>query len=551
MPGPGMQSVAWDGADNRGRAFLPGRYPYSIVVKGGEYHFPMSDVENNPEGGPIYTLLNASNPYGNNVGFYDHRGYYTADGELVPDRDPNDGDPTDDALCGANPPVPPATSLIVGDDSSVPGFNAFGFTNQSGNTNVMCSGSFGDTKTLDLWTFVPGLPPEGAVILISPADFGDAPDTGSGTGTNNYSTLLENNGPLHGLDSDLLYLGAGASGDSDGFVDGVDDTGSALDDDDDAFDPADGALVSVPASGTYGLNNTVVNNDTDETGTLHGWVDFDRNGAFEAGEYASVPVVPGETSVNLGWVVPDNAIAGETYIRLRLTTDTLTDDETTDGVDERSLGAAKDGEVEDYRTEIVAEAGGPKVLLVKRITQIAGQGDRNPNDGTVLDQVIDDVDSAQSSEDNHPYWPTGYLVGAIHGGLVRPVSNQVADTVEYAIYFLSMGSATARGVLLCDRIPENTTFIPDAYGSNQTSDLLGVTLQLGANQQQLTSNIDDDAATYFSPGEDPTAQFPSIVCDGPNSNGLLVIDLGDLPQATGEGVPDNAYGSFRFQVRTH
>ena len=111
MAMPGIQTAQWDGLANDRQPFPVGTFPYAIIIRGGEYHFPMSDVENNPIGGPIYNLLNATNPRGNTVAFYDHRGYYTRDGALVPDRDPDDGDPIDDALCGENPPFPPVANL--------------------------------------------------------------------------------------------------------------------------------------------------------------------------------------------------------------------------------------------------------------------------------------------------------------------------------------------------------------------------------------------------------------------------------------------------------
>jgi hypothetical protein len=48
-------------------------------------------------------------------------------------------------------------------------------------------------------------------------------------------------------------------------------------------------------------------------------------------------------------------LTGRLYVRLRITTDTLTDDPNTD-VDERSLGPASDGEVEDYAIPLPALA---------------------------------------------------------------------------------------------------------------------------------------------------------------------------------------------------
>jgi GEVED domain/Right handed beta helix region/SdrD B-like domain len=86
--------------------------------------------------------------------------------------------------------------------------------------------------------------------------------------------------------------------------------------------------------------------------TLHAWVDFNKNGSFEASEYASTPVNNGATSATLSWTVPSGTTAGSSYARFRLTTQTLTDNTGTVGEDERSIGAASDGEVEDYAVAI-------------------------------------------------------------------------------------------------------------------------------------------------------------------------------------------------------
>ncbi|MGL5944349.1 MAG: hypothetical protein ACRC2S_29055 [Waterburya sp.] len=167
MSSAGSQTVIWNGKDNSGQSFPVGNYSYKVQIHAGEYHFPMSDAENNVFGGPTYELLNATNPLGNKTAFYDHRGYYTVGGALVPDRDQTDGNPTDDALCGNNPPTPPATDPVLGADSSSASFNLFGST--GGSSGVKCTGPFGDTKTLDLWVFVPNITaPESLVIVTNP-----------------------------------------------------------------------------------------------------------------------------------------------------------------------------------------------------------------------------------------------------------------------------------------------------------------------------------------------------------------------------------------------
>ncbi|MEL6816718.1 MAG: GEVED domain-containing protein, partial [Cyanobacteria bacterium J06598_3] len=380
MTTSGLQTVAWDGFANGGTPFPTGTFPYKIEIRGGEYHFPMSDVENNPFGGPIYNLLNAANPRGNTVGFYDHRGYVTSSGVTVADRNPADGSSTDDALCGDDPPNPPAANLVDGSDSAAPGFNRFGNLLPEGNTNVQCTGTFGDTKTLDLWTYFPSDPPQNALIVIKPTDFGDAPDTSIDGGIGDYTTLLQHNGPRHGIAPLLVYLGQGATDEPNGFVDGVDDQGNGTDDADDAFV----SLAPIPAgSGSYTLNTIPVNNDSSEPATLYAWIDFNRNGEFESSEYAQSVVAPGDTTTALSWAVPALTSDGISYARFRLTTDALSDDETNADLDERSMGGAADGEVEDYSIELNAVVNGPKVLLVKRVTAISNTRDVNPNDGTV------------------------------------------------------------------------------------------------------------------------------------------------------------------------
>ena len=51
MPSSGSQNISWNGQDNSGNAFPVGSFDYGIEIHGGEYHFPISDAENNFFGG--------------------------------------------------------------------------------------------------------------------------------------------------------------------------------------------------------------------------------------------------------------------------------------------------------------------------------------------------------------------------------------------------------------------------------------------------------------------------------------------------------------------
>ncbi|MCB0168342.1 MAG: isopeptide-forming domain-containing fimbrial protein, partial [Anaerolineae bacterium] len=79
-------------------------------------------------------------------------------------------------------------------------------------------------------------------------------------------------------------------------------------------------------------------------GLLNAWVDFNNNGAFDPGEqiFTDTNLTAGSTNT-LSFVVPSNAVTGTTYLRFRYSSET--------GLS--PSGLALDGEVEDYRTEIV------------------------------------------------------------------------------------------------------------------------------------------------------------------------------------------------------
>ncbi|MDJ0735200.1 MAG: hypothetical protein QNJ47_14240 [Nostocaceae cyanobacterium] len=188
-------------------------------------------------------------------------------------------------------------------------------------------------------------------------------------------------------------------------------------------------------------------------------------------------------------------------------------------------------------------SGNPNIILVKRITRI-NNSLNNPNDNTPLNTVVDDTTSSKQNDDNNPNWPSNYLLGAIDGGKVKP-----GDEIEYTIYFLSTGNNTANNVLMCDLVPQETTFVPTAFGADN-----GIVLSYNGTTLNLTNSQDSDAARYFSPSIEPSTIHTNIDCDGdpgistPNDNGAVVVDLGNLPHATTPGQL-NSYGFFRFRTQ--
>lgn len=66
--------------------------------------------------------------------------------------------------------------------------------------------------------------------------------------------------------------------------------------------------------------------------------------------------------------------------------------------------------------------------------------------------------------------------------------------------------------------------------------------------QSLTNVSDRDAARYFSPGVEPSTVYSNINCQVSNTNGEIVVNLGNLPNATSAGTPANSYGSFGLEL---
>jgi uncharacterized repeat protein (TIGR01451 family) len=165
--------------------------------------------------------------------------------------------------------------------------------------------------------------------------------------------------------------------------------------------------------------------------------------------------------------------------------------------------------------------------FVKRITEI---------DGTPIVGLFNFNPPTGRDDDNAPNWPgpidatsgiSTYLQGAYQGSQALAQQNnlRVGSTIEYTGYFLSDGTGTANNAQICDYLPANTEFVAGS-----------ATGQLG-NGAALT-------ATYLPVG----SAFPTA-CTGTNNNaGAVIVDLGNVANATGVGTPNTAYGSFKFKV---
>lgn len=167
------------------------------------------------------------------------------------------------------------------------------------------------------------------VSVGSSFDYGDAP--------NSYGTTFAASGPYHSI-SGALYLGSGESCDGDGVPDA--NASSDLQDDGVTFPSicANCNTVSVAIS-SY--------NVTGSPATIAGWIDFNKNGVFEASERKSIRIPSGGARVDTlkFTVTAFTAISPNTFSRFRIANDS-TEIAT-------PYGLATSGEVEDYKVPCV------------------------------------------------------------------------------------------------------------------------------------------------------------------------------------------------------
>lgn len=168
-------------------------------------------------------------------------------------------------------------------------------------------------------------------------DFGDAPTE--------YPTLLADDGARHNLEGGLT-LGASVDYEADGLP-SLDASGDGLDDDGVVFlDPEDNVTTGISASDVFATIEVTASGD----GYLQGWIDFNRDGVWDASEQIATDVFVTAGVNSISFAVPTGAdfVVGETYARFRLSSQAGI------GV----TGLAPDGEVEDYQITLTESRHG-------------------------------------------------------------------------------------------------------------------------------------------------------------------------------------------------
>ena len=320
-------SAVWNGRNNAGTLLPVGTYNAQVKAIVGEYHFIAGDVETSgPDIG--LTINEATSPGG------------TTQTQVYWD---------DRTILGASGTITLPNGLLGGR-------HTWGTTSEGGGQGAN-DNSWGDRRFID--TFVYGNFTLGIIpAIIADADeldWGDAPDSYATNKTNTGEGV----GASHVLSTTVKLGNATTDQDPQPFV--VNTTvangqpsPNANGDDNNGTDDEDG-IVSFPnltvgdASYTVGVT---VNNTSTSNAYLAGWIDFNRDGQFSAGEGAIAttnPIPQGTTgTVNVTWNALPGIIAGDTFARFRINNDPLT---TSD-----FRGGKRNGEVEDYSLTITSNA---------------------------------------------------------------------------------------------------------------------------------------------------------------------------------------------------
>lgn len=167
-------------------------------------------------------------------------------------------------------------------------------------------------------------------------------------------------------------------------------------------------------------------------GNVAGWIDFNRNGQFDAGERSNTAVCSGGSAA-LSWTVPADIEAGTSFVRLRYATNATQIQQPT--------GVADDGEVEDHLITILApslritksnnsgdgtwnygEAGTSYTLTISNLSEVPTGNPPSVAPGTLT--VLDELPAGVV-----PAW-TGTLVSngwscSVSGQRVTCTSNQI------------------------------------------------------------------------------------------------------------------------------
>ena len=378
-------------------------------------------------------------------------------------------------------------------------------------------------------------------LNVSSMDYGDAPDS--------YKTLWSSDGARHMLLDPAIWMGASRDSEVDGKP-------SALANGDDLADMDDEDGVTLPATLIAGDTAASVSVNIFGNAKLDAWIDFNGDGTFEAGEH-----LWGGTSQTLAtgthpltFAVPAGATVGVTYARFRVSsTGSL-----------QPFGFAPDGEVEDYRVEIVAPpshtvtfdanggtgtmdpqtASAPTTLNVTTFTRsfylfdgwntVATGGGTAYADGATYDFSADITLYAQWTANTYTVTfnanggdaPVPASKTVTYESAYGPLATTSRTGYTFAGWFTAASGGTVVTAATIVTTPENHTLFA------QWSSLPAVEVTADPGQTKIYGTADPTSFTYTYMPNDPLITFTGALGRVVGENaGAYAITQGDLAAA--------------------
>lgn len=389
------------------------------------------------------------------------------------------------------------------------------------------------------------------LTITQASDYGDAPASFGD--------------PSHGISgTPLIYMGLVAGNDPDAESDSQ-HSASADGDDSAGTDDEDGATPATldSGSGSYSVSVTINNTSVAGDGELYGWIDFDGNGTFDDDEAADAVLLPDNTTTdetfNLNWTsFPSDIKAEDTYLRLRLTTESLVDSGGTEDV--RATQTALDGEVEDYFISVTGlDYGDAPETATSYNSLLASDGPRHTIDPNLyLGDVVADPDSdayregtdtngdASDDDDNNDE-----NVAQLLNGVTGFPSLAVTDTSYQLIIDVFNNTGSAANVYAWIDFDGNGVFDEDEIGtvSGGTVGSSGSLQAVTINWAGLGSSVDivqgisyarfrvtTDTLTFVNDGG-AAERADGAASDGEVEDyqfGIAQPDYGDAPSSYGD-----------------
>ncbi|MGL4737880.1 MAG: DUF6923 family protein [Cellulosilyticaceae bacterium] len=342
---------------------------------------------------------------------------------------------------------------------------------------------------------------------------GNAPDLSQTNAPGDYSTSLASNGPRHGI-TNILNFG---------------DTST------EPFhlDPPPFLITD----STYTLEIPVINR-TGQDAYLYGWLDLNQNGVFEGAEAIAPITIPNQldapyyASLTFTRSSTTPILIGQTYCRLRLTTDLLANTNTDSAsLDTRTLGPASDGDVIDFpfnitglppsgedhlyevcycnqntsHTCMLEDPSGGTLHFALLKTPQSGSASVHPSSGKwsytpAVDYVGEDAFIIRcTSSISTLYTDIHVVISTLLVDLsmrLEPNSREVTpdDIITYSLFLKNTGSVPLTQIIASNLLPFGCYFIP---GSVITHDIHTPMTDVG-----ISVSLDP-----LAPGEESTLSF--------------------------------------------